>query len=845
MSKFHKRHSTVSESVDLSQFPDEPIQFIQIDDKGKCKINHSAFDMLSRINTKIAVICVAGPYRTGKSFLLNRLLGRQDGFEIGSTVQSCTKGLWIWGRPIRVSEDMHAILIDTEGLGSCNRDQVIDTKIFSLAVLLSSYFIFNCMNAIDENALEALSLVCNLSKHIHINSKPSNLSDDQFSPSSTRDSSTSNTSNLARYFPQFMWVIRDFALQMVDDEDNEINPRQYLENALRPVEISRDNGGDSGVEAMKRKNEIRQVLQTMFQERDCQVLFRPIADEKKLRDINNMPYESLRPQFRTQVEELMRKVFYNLRPKLLEGQMLTGKMFCELADSYVQAINSDAVPTITTAWERVIDGEIKRVYDQACDQLNSYIQEVVIQRFPLEEPELKQLMREAKTKSLQMLNSLTIANSPPEKLIEMREAFDEKLDQVYDIIQQNNYQASEKDCEDLFLKFHEQIRQKINLNEFQDFKQLTSDWDILRKFYKDNAKGPAKYDVGERLGLDKLMSDSEQLGHMLRLENDKELQEYKQKLQVAQGLQESAKEMLREEKDRNMDLVKQIREKGQEARLEYEQKIDELRLELNKKDDQIRRLEFEIEKQSKLAQIQAQQNQINLQSAGGIEGLSGSVDSQDIKGILKMLGSQLHQKELETQRLKLSKDYELKIKDIEKLHYERLQMTKQETRRAFDVTMENMKTIYEDEIKQLKQIKKDLEEKMNQHKRELVKKEGDIQLLQERIKGQEKEKNLKLEHAQLLCKLSNALKGYADAIDSKLSSKSSKQDKQVLQQQQQNRDDRYKKSDMASGGRSQSKNQNIVSAQSSSNKNKEYKSNKLTDDDVQYQSKYKFEEDDN
>jgi len=73
---------------------------------------------------------------------------------------------------------MHAILIDSEGLGSCNRDQVIDIKIFSLAVLLSSYFIFNCMNAIDENALESLSLVCNLSKHIHINAKPSNLMDD-------------------------------------------------------------------------------------------------------------------------------------------------------------------------------------------------------------------------------------------------------------------------------------------------------------------------------------------------------------------------------------------------------------------------------------------------------------------------------------------------------------------------------------------------------------------------------------------------------------------------------------------------------------------------------------------
>ncbi len=65
----------------------------------------------------------------------------------------------------------------------------------------------------------------------------------------------------------------------------------------------------------------------------------------------------------------------------------------------------------------------------------------------------------------------------------------------------------------------------------------------------------------------------------------------------------------------------------------------------------------------------------------------------------------------------------------------------------------------------LKSVKKELEDKVNVLKRELVKKEGDVQLLQERIRGQEKEKNLKLEHAQLLCKLSNALKGYADVLE--------------------------------------------------------------------------------
>ena len=142
---------------------------------------------------------------------MNRLLGKQDGFEIGSTVQSCTRGIWIWGRPVRVSNDLHAILIDTEGLGSCNRDQQIDIKIFSLALLLSSYFLYNCMNAIDENALESLSLVVNLSKHIHVTTKPSNLEE--------------SASMFSKYFPYFMWVIRDFALQLVDDDENEINPK--------------------------------------------------------------------------------------------------------------------------------------------------------------------------------------------------------------------------------------------------------------------------------------------------------------------------------------------------------------------------------------------------------------------------------------------------------------------------------------------------------------------------------------------------------------------------------------------------------------------------------------------
>ena len=58
--------------------------------------------------------------------------------------------------------------MDTEGLGALDEDSNHDVRIFSLAILLSSYFIYNSVGSIDENALQNLNLVVNLTKHIQI-----------------------------------------------------------------------------------------------------------------------------------------------------------------------------------------------------------------------------------------------------------------------------------------------------------------------------------------------------------------------------------------------------------------------------------------------------------------------------------------------------------------------------------------------------------------------------------------------------------------------------------------------------------------------------------------------------
>ena len=127
--------------------------------------------LLSLKDEPVGVIAVAGMYRTGKSFLLNRIiLGETNhGFGVGPTINPCTKGLWVWNKPIDLvdknsKKPFKCLVVDSEGIGAFNEDKNHDTRIFLLALLLSSYFVYNSMGTIDESALQNLSLIVNLSK---------------------------------------------------------------------------------------------------------------------------------------------------------------------------------------------------------------------------------------------------------------------------------------------------------------------------------------------------------------------------------------------------------------------------------------------------------------------------------------------------------------------------------------------------------------------------------------------------------------------------------------------------------------------------------------------------------
>uniref|UniRef100_A0A8C6ACG5 GB1/RHD3-type G domain-containing protein n=1 Tax=Marmota marmota marmota TaxID=9994 RepID=A0A8C6ACG5_MARMA len=112
--------------------------------EGQLVVKQEALQILSAITQPMVVVAIVGIYSTGKSYLMNQLAGKKKGFSVDSTVQSHTKGIWMWCVPHPEKPGHTLVLLYAEGLGDVEKDDdQNDTQIFALAILLSSTFVYN------------------------------------------------------------------------------------------------------------------------------------------------------------------------------------------------------------------------------------------------------------------------------------------------------------------------------------------------------------------------------------------------------------------------------------------------------------------------------------------------------------------------------------------------------------------------------------------------------------------------------------------------------------------------------------------------------------------------------
>jgi len=285
---------------------------------------------------------------------------------------------------------------------------------------------------------------------------------------------------LSQHFPAFLWVLRDFALKLENEKHEPITPRDYLENALRI-------NPNTGVK-IEEKNRIRQVITSVFNNRDCAVLVRPIMEEDKLQKLNDIPLSQLREEFKAGLEVVKNKIFQTATVKTFEGNFINGPAMAHLVQVYVKAMNEGHMPVIQTAWQSVVQLQSQIAYDQAEVYFNAESSKI---KGPIEADQMMERIRLIEEEALRIFRRHAIGDNG------LKQKHIDKLSVNFKIsfarIQKENELSSKIACDGIIQSIWNTL--KFERKKFRSEKELEDGFREIEREYFQKAVGPLKDQV--------------------------------------------------------------------------------------------------------------------------------------------------------------------------------------------------------------------------------------------------------------------------------------------------------------------------------------------------------------
>ncbi|KAM6217087.1 guanylate-binding protein 2-like [Rhynchocyon petersi] len=537
------------------------------------KVNQKALKILSTISQPVVVVAIVGLYRTGKSYLMNKLAGKKGGFCLGSTVQSQTKGIWMWCVPHPKKPDYTLVLLDTEGLGDVEKgDNQNDSWIFALAVLLSSTFVYNSMGTINQQALEQLHYVTELTDRIRVKSSSDASTDEE-------------SADFVSFFPDFVWTVRDFYLDL-DVNGQSITADQYLENSLKLIP-----GTD---QKAKNFNLSRLCIRKFFPNKKCFIFDRP-AHRKKLASLQTLHDDELEPEFLQQVREFCSFIFSQSKIKTLSGGIkVNGPRLESLVLTYVNAISSGGLPCMENAVLALAQIEntaaVKKAVAHYEQQMNKKVQ------LPTETlQELLDLHKDSEREAIEvfMKNSFQDVDYLFQK--ELANLIKQKLDDFC----RRNWRVSTDCCsallQNLFSPLEEEVKQGI-YSKPGGYRLFLQKINELKTVYLQT---PKKGIQAEEILQEYLRSKDSMMDAILQ--TDQTLTEKEKEIEVervkAESAQASAK-MLEEMQRKNQQMLDQKEKSYKEHVQQLTEKMERERAQLMA--EQQRALTAKLQEQAKL-----------------------------------------------------------------------------------------------------------------------------------------------------------------------------------------------------------------------------------------------------
>ncbi|KAE8594152.1 hypothetical protein XENTR_v10019466 [Xenopus tropicalis] len=542
----------------METFPmGEPMCLIENKEGEELTVNQEALEILLEITQPVVVVAIVGKYRTGKSYLMNILAGARNehsGFALGSTVRSKTKGIWMWCVPHPTKKGHTLVLLDTEGLGDVEKgDSKNDAWIFSLAILLSSTLVYNSMGTIDQQAMDNLHYVTELTERIKVKSHEGKAED------------MDETGEFKRFFPSFIWCVRDFTLQLEKD-GVPITEDQYLMDAL---ELKRGVG-----KKVQDYNLPRQCIRHYFHSHKCFVFDRP-ASKADLQRLEELQESELELEFVDKAITFCSFINQHCNAKtLVGGTIVTGRTLGNLTDLYTEAIRSGSIPCMENAVKALADRENSRAVQEA---LTKYEEEMSkqIAKFPTEtQEEFLSIHQECEKEATKVFMGLSFKDENGQYQNQLIDELAEEKSK-YSL---HNEEESAKKCKAILQKLNESLEREISEGKFSKpggYTQFISEKNLLvDKYNKTKGKGvKAPEIIEEFLNEKKIVEESILQADQSLTATEKEIEEQRARTETAEREKQIVEENNRRlEKDMENqkksleDHKKMLEEKMEEER---------------------------------------------------------------------------------------------------------------------------------------------------------------------------------------------------------------------------------------------------------------------------------------
>ncbi|MCD9560605.1 hypothetical protein HAX54_019322 [Datura stramonium] len=442
----------------------------------KLRLAREGLEAIERITTPIAAVAVIGPYRSGKSFLLNQLLSLScnEGFGVGHMRYTKTKGIWVWGTPIEL--DINGVktsvfYLDTEGFESVGKSNVYDDRIFSLATVLSSVLIYNLPETIREADISRLSFAVELAEEFY-GSLFSFLTL-LFHPCLSLSLELRVKGQDVAFEPaKLLWLIQRDFLQGKSVQD-------MVNEALRRVPNS---DGDKNIDKV---NQIRDSLAVMGDNSTAFSLPQPHLQRTKLCDMKDA---ELDPDYVKKREQLKEVVASIIRPKIVQGKSLNGKEFVSFLEQIIDALNKGEIPSTGSLVEVFNKGILEQC-------LKLYTEQMANMVLPMQGESLQKAHEEQRDAAMEVFEEQHFGRRHARKSVDQLE---EDIEKVYkNIMLANEYQSS-KLCEALYTRC-EDTMDELQALRLPSMAKFNAGFLLCNQSFERECVGPSKSNYEQRM----------------------------------------------------------------------------------------------------------------------------------------------------------------------------------------------------------------------------------------------------------------------------------------------------------------------------------------------------------